>query len=91
MKPYERLLALTQRQRELIALEDYAAAVRVAHQWERLVESLPPVAPSEARPLLEEAAAIAWANTEQIEAHIATAARRLDRVAHGRRAVAGYR
>jgi hypothetical protein len=87
---YQRLLELTRTQRALIDAGDWPGAVSLGTEWQELVDGLPDHAPAAARPLLEEAAAIAWSNTAAIEALAAEVSRELEHLGRGRRALASY-
>jgi hypothetical protein len=87
---YEQLLALTRRQRDLVDDGLWQEAVAAGQAWQELVSTLPEQAPPEARPLLEEAASIAWSCTAAIEALVAGLSRELEHVGRGRRALASY-
>jgi hypothetical protein len=87
---YQRLLELTRTQRALIDAGDWSGAVSLGAEWQELVDGLPDHAPAAARPLLEEAAAIAWSNTAAIEALAAEVSRELEHLGRGRRALASY-
>jgi hypothetical protein len=87
---YEQLLELTRRQRALIDAGRWPEAAALGNRWQELVDSLPEQAPEEARPLLEEAARIAWSNTAAIEALAHEVAFELEHVGRGRRAIASY-
>lgn len=88
--PYERLLELTRLQQELVTGGRWPEAVAAGEAWQRLVGTLPAQAPPEAQAILEEAEAIAWANTAAIEAVAATVSHDLQHVRRGRRALASY-
>jgi hypothetical protein len=87
---YQQLLELTRSQRTLIQDGDLSGAAGLGAEWQRLVEGLPEYAPEEARPLLEEAAAIAWSNTAMLEALVAGVSRELEHLGRGRRALSSY-
>jgi hypothetical protein len=87
---YQQLLELTRSQRTMIQDGDLTGAAGLGATWQRLVEGLPECAPEEARPLLEEAAAIAWSNTAMLEARAADVSRELEHLGRGRRALASY-
>ena len=87
---YERLLALTREQQTLITGGRWPEAVAAGEAWQQLVDRLPAQAPEEAQELLRQAEVIAWSNTAAIEASAAAAARELEHVTRGRRALASY-
>ncbi|MCW2977719.1 MAG: hypothetical protein JWM06_3000 [Actinomycetia bacterium] len=87
---YQRLLELTRTQRTLIDAGDWSGAVSLGAEWQELVDGLPDRAPDAVRPLLEEAASIAWSNTAAIEALAAEVSRELAHLGRGRRALASY-
>ncbi len=88
--PYERLLELTRLQQELVTGGRWPEAVAAGEAWQRLVDTLPAQAPPEAQAILEEAEALAWANTAAIEAVAATVSHDLEHVRRGRRALTSY-
>jgi hypothetical protein len=90
MNGYEQLLDLTQRQRALIDAGRWSEAASLGDRWQELVDSLPEQAPTAARPLLEEAARIAWSNTAAIEALAHEVSYEIEHIGRGRRAIASY-
>ena len=87
---YQRLLELTREQRTLIEDGDLPGAAGLGTVWQQLVEGLPARPPEDARPLLEEAASIAWSNTAVLEALAVDVTRELEHLGRGRRALASY-
>jgi len=87
---YDRLRELTRLQAELLAAGLLDEAILVGTQWQRHAATLPGQAPAEARPLLEEALALAAANAATIAARAAQVAGELEHIALGRRAIASY-
>ena len=90
MSGYEQLLDLTQQQRALIDAGRWSEAAALGDRWQELVDSLPEQAPAEARPLLEEAARIAWSNTAAIEALAHEVSYEIEHIGRGRRAIESY-
>ena len=90
IEPYEELLELAQRQQELIGDADWVGAVTLSDRWDELTETLPEEPPYEARPLLEEAAAIVISNIGVLEAAIHSTAHQLGHIARGRHALDSY-
>jgi hypothetical protein len=87
---YQHLLELTRKQRTLIEEGDLTGAAGLGAVWQQFVDGLPERAPEEARPLLEEAASIAWSNTAVLEALAAVLSRELEHLGRGRRALSSY-
>ena len=88
--PYRRLLELAARENELVADGLLEEAERVIEERERLVASLPPVPPPEARASLERAAALQAQTTGALEAARAGVIEELRRLGTGRTTVRGY-
>jgi hypothetical protein len=61
----------------------------LAAEWRRLQETLPAIPSVEARPLLAEAAQIIRTTTASLQAAVSGAGDEIERLQHGRRAVAG--
>lgn len=91
-EPYARLLALAERERELVR-----AGVGLEHELEpiareraALVATLPARPPRAAAPLLERAVAVQAETSALLEAGVSAARRQLGRLEKGRGAVRGY-
>lgn len=88
--PYRRLVDLAVREHELVAEGLFDELHGLVEDRERLVASLPAVAPSEARPALERAAAVQARTTHALEAARAGLLDELRRLGTGRTTVRGY-
>jgi hypothetical protein len=88
--PYERILELGERELELVQNQRWEELAALGEERERLIASLPPLAPSSARGSLEQAAAMQQRVSAELTRALAIAREGLKRVDHGRRAAAGY-
>jgi hypothetical protein len=88
--PYERILELGERELELVQNQCWEELARLGEERERLIASLPPLAPSSARGSLERAAVLQQRVSAELARSLALAREGLARVDRGRRAAAGY-
>ena len=87
---YRRLVELAVRERELVTEGLFDELHGLIEERDRLVASLPSIAPAEARPSLERAAELQAQTTRALGAARAATARELARLDAGRATVRGY-
>src|SRR5262249_21753520 len=87
---YERILALGERELELVQTERWDELAALGSEREQLIASLPALAPSTARGPLERAAELQQRVSAELARSIALAREGLGRLDRGRRAAAGY-
>jgi hypothetical protein len=88
--PYERILELGELELELVQGQRWEELARLGEERERLIASLPPLAPSTARGPLERAAVLQRRVSAELTRSLALAREGLARVDRGKRAAAGY-
>jgi hypothetical protein len=89
--PYAALLALTEREHELVVSGAWEELAAVDAERRTLVGVMPALAPAgAAREALARAADVQAATTALLATHVAELRRSLGHVAHGRTAVRGY-
>lgn len=88
--PYEALVALAERERDLVDEGAFERLEAIADERSRLIASLPPQAPSSARPALERAAALQQATTAALRAAVAETRQRLGAMDRAHHAVRAY-
>jgi hypothetical protein len=88
--PYERILALGERELELVQAERWEELAALGSEREELIASLPAVAPQIARGSLERAAELQQRVSLELARSLALARESLGRVDRSRRAAAGY-
>jgi hypothetical protein len=88
--PYERILELGERELELVQNQGWEELASLGEERERLMASLPALAPVSARGSLEQAAVLQQRVSAELTRALAIAREGLKRVDHGRRAAAGY-
>jgi hypothetical protein len=88
--PYERILALGERELELVQGERWEELAALGEEREQLIASLPPLPPATARGPLEKAAELQQRVSAELTRSLALAREGLGRLDRGRRAAAGY-
>jgi hypothetical protein len=88
--PYERILALGERELELVQGERWEELAELGEERQQLIASLPPLPPATARGPLERAAEVQQRVSAELARSIALAREGLGRLDRGRRAAAGY-
>ena len=88
--PYERILELGELELELVQGQRWEELAHLGAERERLIESLPPLAPRDAREPLERAAVLQQRVSLELTRALALAREGLNRLDKGRRAAAGY-
>jgi len=88
--PYERLLGLARRERELVAAHAWEALHEIEAERAALLETLPPDPPRAVHALLAETATLVRASETALAAAVEATRGELGRVGHGRRALSGY-
>jgi hypothetical protein len=89
-KPYEQLLALAEREHELVVAGSWEELAAVDAARRELVATLPSPAPAAARALLARAADVQARTSALLAAGVDELRRELGTLAHGRVAVRGY-
>jgi hypothetical protein len=89
-EPYLTVLSLTRCERDLIAANDWEGVVSVGAERAKLVATLPPVVPAEARAVADEAFAMMQANLAQAVLVRDRTRATLARLSDGRRAMHAY-
>jgi hypothetical protein len=92
--PYAALVALAERERDLVADGAFESLEAVADERAALIATLPPQAPPSARPALERAAGLQMATSAALSAAVAETRQRLgamDRTHHAMRAYTNVR
>lgn len=88
--PYERILELGELELELVQGQRWEELAELGSERERLIESLPPLAPQTAREPLERAAVLQQRVSLELTRALALAREGISRADRGRRAAAGY-
>lgn len=88
--PYLAVLSLTRCERDLIAANDWEGVVSVGAERAKLVATLPPQVPAEARAVADEAQAMMQANLAQAVLVRDRTRATLARMSDGRRALHAY-
>ena len=88
--PYERILELGELELELVQGQRWEELAQLGEERERLIESLPPLAPRMAREPLERAGLLQQKVSLELTRALALAREGIARVDKGRRAAAGY-
>lgn len=88
--PYSALVALAERERDLVAGERFEELAELAAERTALVAGLPARAPASARPALERAAALQLATTAALRAALDETRRQMGATARGHQAVRAY-
>ncbi|HEX6458466.1 MAG TPA: hypothetical protein VF032_06085 [Thermoleophilaceae bacterium] len=88
--PYERILELGELELELVQGQRWEELAQLGEERERLIESLPPLAPETARGALERAAELQQKVSLELTRALALAREGISRADRGRRAAAGY-
>lgn len=87
---YDRLVALAERELELVRHGAFEALPELWDERRRLVAELPPTPPADARSRLERAAELQGRTTGLIEERLAATGADLRRLVRGRAAMNGY-
>ena len=88
--PYERILELGELELDLVQGQRWEELAALGEERERLIASLPPLAPSSARGSLERAAVLQQRVSAELARSLALAREGIGRMERGRRAAAGY-
>lgn len=88
--PYERILELGELELELVQGQRWEELAALGEEREKLIASLPPLAPREALDPLERAAVLQRRVSAELARSLALAREGLKRVDNSRRAAAGY-
>lgn len=91
MRPgYDGLVALAERELELVRAADLEALPGLWDERRRLVSELPPVPPADAQGWLERAAELQGRTTALLEEHLSATGAEMRRLVKGRAAMKGY-
>ena len=88
--PYEALVALAQRERDLVDEGAFERLEALADERTRLIATLPPQAPLSALPALERAAALQQATTAALRAAVAETRQRMGAMDRSHHVVRAY-